>query len=661
LTSGIGDQLQSLPGLRDAVIPVTRPQWESALADARVFERTQSITSGIDALLLAAREEDGARAARDLRVASTDVAETLRKLLSDLGLLSSLLPAQMGGVERLRDAITELAGAGLAAATGREPQDLDPAHGNRAAAALVELREPGGLVDDQVEAALGMALSEVRDARGVFSAARLLGAYRGRYEDLQDRVYRLLGPITDEPPDLINALHPAEALVVSSRPLLTLRAATAVREILEDALGTTGSNLTPLRDLKLRVGRSAASHAGIIETGRALNRAEEAGDEAEQARLMLDLYRRMVEGQLRPWAWTLLQVCGRTAPRTPELASVQDQLIADGRPLFRDIAAAVLPVARNAAAHEDYAWDDEARTLAVGDDCVTVAALEDATERAYSLMCGAECAWACMRSASIDFASFLDASDPKEGLGPIDERSALAHFGTNGLLPSDARLARGTWSVTLDELPFHRINPCFQALVWSAQILRRAHRFQVWLPSRELPVMDIQRHVLEANWMVWCQARATMEAMPQSAFLPVNAWTRLAVELPEASAQAAAWLALNDAIDACNESESLEHPAGPPTDPAAIRCRAARLTLRLDVVVAAVGATLTVLPVPDNRPLEQVLAVVEPAAHWAASTAVGHTPGPLPAYIDQLHELFDARSAVAVLPTLDPTPLDQVA
>lgn len=644
------------------MIPVTREQWDSALADARISELTEAVGEGADAVARAAREEDGARAARALPSATADLAEALRSLLRDLNLLSALSPAGAGSVDRLCEAVAGFAGAAVATA-GRdpEPEPLDPVLRKPMETALAELSDPGGFVEDPVEAALGMALAEVRDARGVFSAARLLGAYRGRYEDLQGRVYGLLEAVTDEPPDLINALHPAEALVVSSRPLLTLRAATEVREIIEAALTADEATLAPLRDLKLRVGRSAASHAGIIETSRALNRAEQDGDEAEQARLLLDLYRRMVEGQLRPWAWALLQVAGRSAPRPPELASIQDQLLADGRPLFLDMARAVLPVARNAAAHEDYAWDDEAQTLAVGEESVTVADLEDATERAYSLMCGAECGWACARSASRTFAELLDASDPEKGLGPIDERRALSHFGTNGLLPRSARLSRGTWSVTLDELPFNGINPCFQALVWSAQILPRARRFQVWLAGRELPVMDVERHVLEANWVVWCQARATMEAMPQSAFLPANAWTRLAVELPGEAARAAAWLALNDAIDACNESEAHDHPAGPPADAQAIRRRAARLTLRLDVVVAAVGATLTVLPASDNQPLEEVLAVVEPAAHWAASAAVGQTPGPLAAYIDRMNELFDASPAVPVLPTLDPTPLDQVA
>jgi hypothetical protein len=153
------------------------------------------------------------------------------------------------------------------------------------------------------------------------------------------------------------------------------------------------------------------------------------------------------------------------------------------------------------------------------------------------------------------------------------------------LLPSGAHVSKGTWNVTLDALPFQSINPCFQALVWSAQLLRRARRFRVFLPDRELPVIDLQRHMLEANWSVWRHARTTLAVMPQSTFLPANAWARLAVELPGTAATAAAFLALNDAVDACDQAEAADHPAGPMVNAAGVQRRAAGLAVRLEVVV----------------------------------------------------------------------------
>jgi hypothetical protein len=81
-----------------------------------------------------------------------------------------------------------------------------------------------------------------------------------------------------------------------------------------------------------------------------------------------------------------------------------------------------------------------------------------------------------------------------------------------------------------------------------------------------------------------------------------------------------------DTTRACSSSaqpEALNHSAGPPTEVEAIGRRAARLALRLDVVVSVIGATLTVVP-PDasGPPLEDVLKAVEPAAQWVCTDGV---------------------------------------
>jgi hypothetical protein len=643
---------------RPCVIPVTREQWLNALEDARLSERSATLITSSGELLSAAHCTDGRKAARDLQIASGVLAETLSSLREDLVLLSALKPAA-GGLESFQNAAVKLATATASAAIRAPyPGTLDGELLAELDATQTQVRGSGPFVDDPLETALGLPLNELRDDHGVFSSARLLGAYRGRYDELQHQLHTVLLAVTDNPPDLLDALHPAGGLLLTDRPFLALKAAIAVKELFEQTLNSDSARLTPLRTLKLRVTRSAASHVGIVATNRAIR---EASTDAERAHLTLDLYRRMVESQLRPWAWTLLQVRGRSAPRPPELGPLRDLLQADGHLLLAEMAVAILPAARNAAAHEDYLWDDDKHVLAVGEDTVDIATLEDAIERAYSLMCGAECAWSCARWTSAKFAAILDATDPPGHLvAPLDEHAALSHFGTNGLLPRATQLSRATWTVTLEEIPFSLINPCFQALVWSAQLLRRANRFQVLLPGREQPVIDIQRSVLEANWLVWQHARATMESMPQSTFLPANAWTRLAVEVPESAAQAVAWLAANDAVDACEESEATDHPSGPRTDVMAIRGRAARLALRLEIIVTAIGATLTVLPADACGPLETVLETVEPAAYWAAWIAAGHMPGPLHTYIEQLYTFHAGWPVASVLPTLDPTPLDQL-
>src|SRR5262249_2752169 len=150
--------------------------------------------------------------------------------------------------------------------------------------------------------------------------------------------------------------------------------------------------IAPFHQLKLGVNRGQASHAGILRSARQLPRTPSDGD---RALIVLDMYRRMVEGQLRPWAWALLRASGRSSASPPTLGSLRNQLVSHGHPVMGYMAEAILPAARNAAAHEDAWWDASQQTVVWGNGTTTVPDLVDATERAYALMCGAECAWSC--------------------------------------------------------------------------------------------------------------------------------------------------------------------------------------------------------------------------------------------------------------------------
>jgi hypothetical protein len=255
----------------------------------------------------------------------------------------------------------------------------------------------------------------------------------------------------------------------------------------------------PLRELKLGVERSASSRAGIIRAGRAL---ETVRTDAERAGISLDLYRRMVESQLRPWVRALLRIRGRQVSKVAPLNTLREQLIKDGLPLLRDAADAILPAARNAGAHEDFEWDDAARILRIGDAAVTVGELEDATERAYAFMCGAEAAWSCARARWPQLATLLDSEDPPGGLRTMNTFGALAHFGTNGLRVADWRYERGKFAVTVDELPSQLINPCFQAVTWASRYLADASRFEVLLPGLSRAALELTRPALDATFFV---------------------------------------------------------------------------------------------------------------------------------------------------------------
>jgi hypothetical protein len=161
--------------------------------------------------------------------------------------------------------------------------------------------------------------------------------------------------------------------------------------------------------------------------------------------------------------------------------------------------------------------------------------------------------------------------------------------------------------------------------------------------------MDLSRSALDATLMVWGQARATFNSMPPSTFLPATAWARLAVESSAEAADAAAWLALNDAINAYDDAHEAPGTRG---------ARLLGLSLQLEIVSAALAATMTVLPAETTSHLEQALELVRPAAAWAASGAQSGELGPSKELERRINDLFDSWPVVSVLPTLDPRPLD---
>jgi len=622
-------------------IPVTAAGWASALRDAGL-DRPQVLLADE----LAALER--ADIAEDLRTAADALASAGLALAADVWCLGAL---RTEGDEpgRLREAIKRLALAGLdAAVLENGPGRL--ADARRAAdTAAAELRDAtDGTCQDPCHEIFDIPLDEARDDRGAFAIHRALSAWHGRYDALAARLAIVLRPITDDPPDVVNAVWPTAGLVLTNRPLLTLRAAVMVRSAIDSALAHGPDRASAFRALKLRVERGRASHLGILRAGAAIAAAR---SDDERALAELDLYRRMVEGQLRPWAWTLLRARGRSGSEPQKLSALRDQLMADGDPVMLDAAAAILPAVRNAAAHEDAWWDGAAGVLRVGDNATTTRVeLHDATERAYALMSGAESALACARAASPRLAAFLDAEDPHGGLPAINEMTALNHFGTNGLRVRNVQREGSTLAIALDELAVEQVNRCIQAVMIASRYLTFTERFRVSAPGLDHDALDLNRAALDATFVVWQQARLGFDTMPTSTFLPAGAWARLAVELPDESARATAWLAVNDALHAYDEAHE-------PTSTTAREARATRLAARLGLIASAMAATMTVLPSVSTEPLREILQLTDDAAHWAASLAMGRTPGPSSAIEERIRFLHESLPIPAAFPTVDPRPL----
>ncbi|MGO8949000.1 MAG: hypothetical protein ACLQUY_15405 [Ktedonobacterales bacterium] len=632
------------PGLY-AVIPLSREGWQSVVADAKIADGVLRIATALSRCT----KPGITSSAKLLRTAVRDTVDSSADIAENLWCLDAFDACDGRGVVLL-DALVDVCGIGIDAAAGfatdldvqgkwSEVEDLTKD--------LLAVERQYSFTEDPCQAAFGVPFESVRDAKGIFSGLRLLSAYYGRYSRLRLRINSVLSILTSSPPDLLNALRPAEALVLTDRPLVALRTAIRVRDLFTSKLAEDAEELArPLRAMKLEVDRSAISHAGIIRVVGQLEHVETA---AERAALTLDLYRRMVESQLRPWAWTLLQIYGRSGVKAPELSSLREQLLSAGVPLLRDAAEAILSDPRNAAAHEDYLWDDELKMLRVGDGTVSVDDLEAAISRSYAFMAGAECAWRCARTESSELARLLDREDPQDGIRAINALRGLEHFGTNGISVRNWFMDGDVLTVLLDELPLSSINPCFQAVTWSSRHLTNVNRFIIKLPGQARPVMDLGRQPLDACFGVWREAIKNFSVMPTSVFLPANAWARLAVELPDQAMRAVAWFALNDARHAY--LDAMEMP-GPLAE------RIAPLNSRLHLIGTALAATITTLPIEIVEPLTEVLDLVTAAESWNLPATIGLSRKPAHDLEIRISELYTSYPVPAVLPTVDARPLD---
>ncbi|MYX08866.1 hypothetical protein GTW98_19005 [Streptomyces sp. SID8375] len=587
--------------------------------------------------------------AKAVRASSVALAHRVQEICSDLGILAA---CKVASDERNADAIKgllDLARATLKRCTGEASRLVVDEITESMFAALERLfSQSPHLHEDPCMEVFGTRREDVSEDTGIFSESRLYGHYYGRYGQLAAKVDDVWSALTDSPPSLMDGLMPAWMLMHATYPLTMYRASVFAREQIKRSFAADpAASAAALRAYKLRIDKSKASHAGIIRTQNAANAST---TNAEKAELTLDLYRRVIEGQFRPWAWTLLQLRGRVGSRLPELNALREMLLADGHRVLGDAARAILPAARNAAAHEDFVWDEELEKIHIGDATTSVTELEEAISRAYDFMCGCECAIVQCRANDPDLVEAMASEDPPGGSLARNVAVAINMFGTNGLRVKSHTLDRGIFSVYLEEWDLQAVNPGLQALTAASQVLHKVNKFQVRVGVPAVLAADIDRSHLQKNWYVWLRARSRFTEMPLSTFLPANAAVRLAVESPTEAVRAVTWLALNDAMHAFADAAEVSR------DPRRFKRLWPHLQARLELIAYSVMVANEIVGTDDEAAaaaqelLKKVaLEVAKPVKDVVVSFVIGLG--------NTIERHWRELGPVPVLPTLDKTPL----
>lgn len=632
LVADLSARAEALRRLPPAHVPVTQTQWQAIIDEAGLPRRVGEMHRALVALV-EHREAVGRDIGRRLIQGSrtcTALADDLASVLAELAIFKASCPEVVEMTERVARWLEQVA--------GWVAQGMD---GPLTEAPRVEFGGVG--VDDPVDAAFGVASHQLHDKKVALSDSRLLALYRDRLPELTRRCEQVVRSVSDPPVEPFGLLAPLLDLMQAPRPLLAWRAARQAHALLRRCADTDPERLrVVLLELRNRAPARAASEQRL---NKAVKQRAEAGTHSEKALAGLSVYRVLLEGQLRPLGWVLLRLSGAEGSM-PMVNELRERCSASDQPLLRAVAGVVLPELRNADAHEEAHFDEISGELVLeGGKLVRPGQVAASEQEVRSLVAGLELALACA-VAQLEPAAAAYALRPGD---PNTAAEALKHvaqrYGHAGLSLWSIHRDRSTVHVVLDELGPLSPNPCFVATMQGHGLLGGVTRWQISLKGREGVVIDLSAQVLRENLPVFLRAANWFDRMPVGTFLPCNTWTRLAVETPGQAMRAAAWWALNevqDAIDQAEESGDFNPKL---------------FERRILNVMAAVAATLRLLPPYDSEPLERAMDVIRQLRFSLTGMALGPSLPTLIARVIVERDLFAVPSA---LPTLDARPIDVV-
>lgn len=621
--------------LPEAVVPVDDEGWFRSLEEASLTRLPDLLDGSNHRVQSAARSGDF----QTIRNAALSIVSDFDPVLEDVWCLAALRPSATCGVHALQSALTRVLGFLLDRLDGMPTPDLQFSIA-AVGLAVVEVnlgRNTDG--NDVWKTSLQLDSGVLKDARGVTTASRLLAAFHGRDVELQRLANVTLSPVSSYALDISKVGVALHCVIDSPSPLQTLRSAVAVKELILRKFQTEPEHVAEtLNALTERLDRSFSSHQGMLRIMSNLANYETA---SERAFLKLDLYRRMVEGQLRPWGWVVLRLLGRGSVKMAEIGVLSKQLEASGNRLAMDISGRMLPSVRNAAAHEDYSWDSQTSQLTVGTSTVRVESLTSETDACYALMCGAELGWMLARAESAEFDMFLDHAQRGKRPSVLGHIAARDYFGTNGLAISRWIDGDGVLSIELESMNKQQVNPCIQATMWAAQHLPAIQTFRVFVKGRASAALDLDRTILDGLLPLWMPAQRWFTKMPVSVFVPALSVARLAQKSEGDTAKAAVWFVSNEAVHAFLD---LQETVG------STREHLISLGRSLGLAAEALKVTASYLPTAAAYLLGTPYRRLRAAARWAMSEMAVADPGQSDYFEKQIRTLHDHLAVPEVLP-----------
>jgi len=447
---------------------------------------------------------------------------------------TNILPTLEHIDEVLDDATKALKGGHALVTARRQLPTLEPI--NPCAAMGVGIAHVFGMQDDPL------------DEHGAFRADKVFETYQYRGGDLMKVIAPHLTSL-----GLHFAIDQLAAVCIVAWIVLTpdpIVATTAMRECFRGAAHASSSVLGGVlaRDPHL----DSAERQTRRRMMTALSEVTAPEFDEDAALQLADAYRRLVEGPVRQKCWALVSLHRNSTEPTPTLAPVRDAMVAVGGPARFVAVHALLTDLRNATAHETLAWDGAAQTYVLPGSTRSPNEVMSAVTLSLSFERGIEAGLTYLRAIR----AVADGSLPR-----VDEENRLpawqraeAFFGTNGLRLVSADLNGATGRVNLELLTESDINPLFQALLSVRRLVPKIDAFEIRVDGATR--FEVDSSALDHTMPIWQHAIPTFDAMPFSTFLPVNLATRAKFETSSLASRSAAWIALDDVLDALDGGPS---------------------------------------------------------------------------------------------------------
>ncbi|WP_162688554.1 MULTISPECIES: hypothetical protein [unclassified Streptomyces] len=455
----------------EATVPMTSSQWRAVLADAELAGRWQEMRA--TALEVASTASTSGRSAgkrlpalaRRLRAASNEMVA----IWNDVSLFAP--PSSVTEERRMaRDIAVSSHGMASAVIACLE-LGWDASHWSAAWECAVETdanvrrleasqATPVDANEDLYQRTLGLSSAEIQQGEGLAGRARLAAAWSRDPNGLDRRLRQQMGHLIGGSQLLTGKLRQhLAALAVSGQPLTAHRAARLARDLVADKL---------MEDPQLAyaaISRHVKREPLMLSAYRGQTSAWEgylrATSDEKQMRPVADLYKVVVEGDVKWTAAVVLDLLGRAIPAAHTLAAVRDSLNAEAHPLCLTLASVIRPEWRNAIAHEDYHWDPMHSTPVLGGRPVSLDELLHTARTARTVCQGFEHGVAVAYAQHAQ-AGHHDEQEPNEVTRTLEMLQAIGEAGQPVL---DVQRQGTCMRLEVPELSIETLRTLFRALL----------------------------------------------------------------------------------------------------------------------------------------------------------------------------------------------------